>query len=82
VPGLLQDEVAGKPVRRLDDDRARTVAGDMLEHGSKAWACIEGVRATDGLVVIFAYGTPGKGCNSIALAFVGIFVGSWCANMR
>src|SRR5262249_55920608 len=54
MPCLLHDEIARETIGCFNDDRAGPVAGDVLEHGGKAWACIYLVRASQGLVVVFA----------------------------
>jgi hypothetical protein len=35
MPGKLDGEVAGKTIRALDDDRARAIAGEAVEHRGK-----------------------------------------------
>ena len=80
MPRLLHDEVAGEPIGRLHDDGVGPIAGYVLEHGGKARARIQGVRTTDGLIIVFAHelvgGTLGESCNGLALALVTVLVGT------
>ena len=36
MAGELHRQITGKPVRTFDEDHAHAVAGDPIEHGSKA----------------------------------------------
>ena len=48
--GLLDNQIAGEPVRRLDDDGPDAIAGDALEHRGKARARVHRVRARNAII--------------------------------
>jgi hypothetical protein len=45
MPSELHHEVAGETVGALDDDCARAIGHQPLEHLREAWAIVRGVRA-------------------------------------
>jgi hypothetical protein len=48
--GLLHDQIAGEPARRLDDNGPHAVVGNALEHGGEARPPIDRVRAFHAVV--------------------------------
>jgi len=70
--GLLHDQVTGAAVGPLDDDGARSVAGDALKHRDKARPGLERVGAAPRLVVELGHdleaGLLGEGLDRHSLA--------------
>jgi hypothetical protein len=51
MAGQLHRQITGEAVRALYDDRPHAIAGDAVQHGSKARALRNRIRAPHSLVV-------------------------------